>query len=232
MNIAIITPIYRHTPYLNRMLASVLWQLHPGDSVHLACEREEYQAIENYLASLNVPSVVSLRVREVGEPNCASARNAAIGHTSAEWLKFLDADDLLAPFALASFRAERIPETVHCIAGGQVKVVDEKVCGMGISGWNGIEQWNPTVPSMTFVRASAFHEVDGFDSRIGFEEDWDLWLRLRWKYGMGCFGTVRWPVCYYCINPAERAARTSSHQVEGMDVREYFAKTYGITPLR
>lgn len=235
MNIAIIIPIYRHTYHLERVLNSVLWQLESGDRVQLICEREEYQAIEAVLQSLHVPREknVYLHARMTGDANCASARNFGIDSVeSADWIKFLDADDVLAPFALAAFRAERIPDTVQCVAGRQVKVVDGRIAGWGIPNWKVIEHANPTVPSMTFVRMSAFETVGGFDPRISFEEDWDLWLKLRKAYGMQGFAAVQWPVCYYWISQAERAAKNPSHQVEGMDVREYFGKTYGITPYR
>ena len=68
------------------------------------------------------------------------------------------------------------------------------------------------------------------DERIDFEGDWDFWLRLR-KAGHK-FAIHRRPFCCYCIDDEARAAaeKVRTHKVEGMDVRAYLAKTYGITP--
>lgn len=236
MNIAIVTPIWKMTHHVPRLLDSVLWQLRPDDLICLVCEREEYDALNGLLIQrgLSGHANISLTTRTTGQANCASARNYGVKRlvSGYDWVKFLDADDLLAPFALETFRAMAIPDGVHCVAGAQYKVVDGKLHGMGISNWKSIERVNPSVPSMAFVRRSAFDAVGGFDDRISFEEDWDFWLRLRRAYGIGCFAAVDWPVCYYWISQAERTAKRPSHQVEGMDVREYFAKTYGITPAR
>jgi hypothetical protein len=87
---------------------------------------------------------------------------------------------------------------------------------------------NPILVSMAFVRRGAALSVSGFDERIEFEEDWDFWLRLRsvgWQ-----FAIHRRPFCCYCVDDAERADKVRSHQVEGMDVREYLAKKYGVKP--
>lgn len=248
MSIAIITPIYQHTQHLRKLLDSVLWQLHEDDVLILCCVQSEMSEIGTALEKLiDCPSPNVFLVSDLsGYISCARQRNSAIDGRQQEWLKFLDADDVLAPFALETFRQMKIPETVHCIAGGAMKVVDGSVRGFGIPDWKNIEHSNPAVPSMTFLRRTAFKKVNGFNPQIGFEEDWDLWLRLRREFGMGCFATVQWPVCYYWIDQAERARRShifkhtltvpdyegGASRTKTVDVREYFAKTYGITPIR
>ena len=179
---------------------------------------------------------------------CASARNEAVSHAgqAIDWLKFLDADDLLAPFALSTFRQMTIEDRMQCVGGAQLKVVNGKVMGLQIPKPQLMDRVNPMVPSMCFVRAAAFAKAGGFDNRIGFEEDWDLWLKLRREYGIEGFGIMPQPLCYYTIDEAERAAkRQPSHLVEDpdskaaegaepkmIDVREYLAKVYGIKPDR
>jgi len=238
MNIVIIAPIYRQLPHLQRFLDSVCWQLKLGDQLVLCCEQEEYNAIEIILASYRgYAGDVLLVANTAGVASCAAARNMALSRMSMkppiDWVKFLDADDVLAPFALETFRQMKIPDQVQCIAGPQLKVVDGRVVGMGVPDWNVITRRNPAVPSMTFVRQSAVDKVGGFNPRICFEEDYDFWLRLRRDFGMGAFANVSWPVCYYWINQMERAAKAPvDHTYEGVDVREYFAREYAITPER
>ena len=239
MNIAIITPIYKHTQHLRRLLDSCLWQMTPPDELILCCERDEEGALRIFLEDyykLAPEDNVRLVVNDSGHANAAGARNAALkkmGGYADGWVKFLDADDVLAPFALETFRLTPAPPQVQCVAGTQLKVLSGRIVGMGMPDWKVIERRNPTLPSMTFVRRSAVEKVGCFNSEINFEEDYDFWLRLRANFGMGAFANVSWPVCYYWIDQAERAAKPAvSHQINGMDVREYFAREYAITPER
>ncbi len=215
-------PLLKH---LRRCVDSVLWQLMPGDEcvvVSDGCELPvECDGPWLKKVCLTVAHGVS------------SARNYGALHVaSGKWIKFLDADDLLAPFALNAFRAiePKLPEKVAVVAGSQIKVHNGIVQGTqdppDIA--RVIAHANPILVSMAFVRREAALRVRGFDERIEFEEDWDFWLRLRqagWQ-----FAIHRRPFCCYCVDDAERAAKVRSHQVEGMDVREYLARTYGIKP--
>jgi glycosyltransferase involved in cell wall biosynthesis len=238
MSISIIIPVapqFQHaSKYLMRCLASVVWQLAPLDEIIIE------GGSESILRGAALPLLGDSHIRFLPElPNrgISASRNRAIRASTGEWIKFLDCDDLLAPFALDQFRALNIQPHLQLITGPQIKVVNgvprhettrERPC------MNAIHTYNPTLPSMTFVRRSAFDAVGGFNEGIHFEEDWDFWLRLRRVFGLGCFGTVGFPICYYWIDEQERQDKTADHTVEcqgeRLDVREYFRREYGVHP--
>lgn len=238
MSISIIIPVapqFQHaSKYLMRCLASVVWQLAPLDEIIIE------GGSESILRGAALPILGDPHIRFLPEePNrgISASRNRAIRASTGDWIKFLDCDDLLAPFALDQFRALNIQPHLQMITGPQIKVVNgvpHYEAARERPGMSAINMFNPTLPSMTFVRRLAFEAVGGFNEGIHFEEDWDFWLRLRWEFGMGCFGTVGFPICYYWIDEAERQGKTADHTVayhgERLDVREYFRRVYGVRP--
>lgn len=243
-SIAVIIPVYKQMRYLPRCLASVATQLRFYESVVVAYSHEESAEIEHFQKECPwamMAKYVCSPPKTVWGP--AQARNEGIRHLSAileatqnacDWLKFLDADDVLAPFALEAFRECEIPDSVQVVSGAMVKVVDGKITGLCQTNWGMIGIHNPALVSGCFVRRTAFFRVGGFDERIHFEEDWDFWLRIQKEFPGRPFGGMPWPVCYYWISEAERAAKVRDHTIEyegaRIDVREYFKRHYGITP--
>ncbi len=213
---------------LGRCLASIRWQLAPGDELIVHSDG-------GCLPDADL--VKGCRKIATGQRRgISAARNTAVQAATGTWIKFVDVDDLLAPFALEAFRKAQISSFIHVVAGDQFVVHNGQVTGyrpadaerIGAS----IQFVNPLLVSACFIWKKALLEVGGFDERIHFEEDWDLWLKLRRHYGMKCFGTMSAAFCYYTIDDALRAAKQRDHTVDGRDVREHLAVTYGITPQR
>ena len=210
-------PMRRH---LRRCLDSVLWQLNPEDECIVVCD-----------GFVEPESSASCSFIPLPEPEgVAAARNHGLEAASGDWVKFLDVDDLLSPFALNAFRAkvDSIPGNVAVISGQQIRVHNGLVEGtfepFVVDQF--IDKQNPLLVSMVFVRRSHALAVGGFDPRIEFEEDWDFWLRLhRANYR---FRSVPTPFCYYWIDDAERREKRRNHRVQGVHVREYLRKTYNL----
>jgi hypothetical protein len=56
----------------------------------------------------------------------------------------------------------------------------------GAEAYRFIVMWNPNPTSSGVIyRTAAFREVGGYDRRINWGEDWEIWLRLarRWQVG-------------------------------------------------
>jgi GT2 family glycosyltransferase len=234
--LAIIIPCYQQWRHLDRCLDSVLWQLERSDRVIVVSEQEEKDSGRALAAEQGCRSSrVIFRHGECGQRwGVSKSRNEGVkAAEGCDWIKFLDADDVLAPFALDGFRKlAHVPSEIQVVSGGMYQVVDGRLNSQLLhSQWSQIEFFNPSLVSACFIRRSAFEAVGGFDEGIGFEEDWDLWLRLWKRNGRG-FARVEWPVCYYWIDAAERAAKVRDHSVEyngeRMDVREYFRRHHRI----
>jgi glycosyltransferase involved in cell wall biosynthesis len=229
-----------HAPllqYLSRAAESVLWQLEDSDQLIIVGDRVGDDGELEVVRGPRSAWVSTYVQRREVLSGVSATRNLGLAHAIGQWIKFLDADDVLAPFALAHFRAlvaKGLPEKVGVVAGGLMRVHNGVVTGLqnppDINAV--ITKVNPLLVSVAFVRRAAASAVAGFDARIDFEEDWDFWLRLRqagWE-----FAWCGVPFCYYWIADAERAEKEQArtHRVEGVDVRDYLAKTYGITPQR
>jgi glycosyltransferase involved in cell wall biosynthesis len=221
MKISVVVTV--HPPmrkHLRRCLDSVLWQLSSEDECVVVCDGFVEPEPSASCSFLSIPEPAGV----------AAARNHGLQAATGDWIKFMDADDLLSPFALNAFRAKvnSIPDNVAVICGQQVKVHNGLVVGtcdpLVVDQF--IEKENPLLVSMAFVRRSHAIAVGGFDPRIEFEEDWDFWLRLyRANYR---FRSIPTPFCYYWIDDVERGEKRRKHLVDGVHVRDYLRKKYNL----
>jgi glycosyltransferase involved in cell wall biosynthesis len=107
----------------------------------------------------------------------ADARNAGFARTRTPHVLFLDADDRLAPGALAAMREalERHPEASFAY-GHQLLFGD----------WNAVIRFPPYDPlrlldrhligPTALTRREVLDDTGGFDAEFGTFEDWELWL--------------------------------------------------------
>jgi glycosyltransferase involved in cell wall biosynthesis len=227
--ICVLIPLHNQAEYLFRALSSVVWQIGSQDEIIVVDD-----------ASTDLPAGPAalpfrdrvLWLRNPERRGVSYSRNLGIRRSRADWIKFLDADDMLAPFALDLVRRAHPPvsEAIQVVAGGCHRIVDHRyhdyLCGDDGS-LRRILEVNPLLPSAVFVRRGALLEVGLFDERIDFEEDWDLWLRLHDRFGLAAFATTTAPVCYYWINHKERQQKRREAKVDEIPVREYFRRRYG-----
>ncbi len=126
-SIALIIPVRNQDTTLARALSSVVWQLSPMDELIVvddASTDPPCQKIEDSIGRRVLWLRNSLRA------GVAQARNRGIERSRAEWIKFLDADDVLAPFALDFLRevVPRMPASVQVVAGAWYRLGDGARC--------------------------------------------------------------------------------------------------------
>jgi glycosyltransferase involved in cell wall biosynthesis len=135
-----------------------------------------------------------LRVlRHPGRRGVSAARNTGIAAARGEWLAFLDSDDLWLPDKLARqiFLLEGQPELLICQTeetwvrrGVRVNkpAVHRKVAGRIFLPSLGRCMISP---SAVILHRRLLQEHGGFDATLPAAEDYDLWLRLTWRYEVG-----------------------------------------------
>jgi hypothetical protein len=133
------------------------------------------------------------RIRYVWQENQGEsvARNHGIELARGEYIALLDSDDLWLPEKLARqvavLDANTDADMVFCqawIINKQGQRIGESPHGAGLRDSDlALEQlcFENKISgscSTAVVRRSVFDQIGGFDTRIRFAEDWDLWLRM------------------------------------------------------
>lgn len=183
--VSVIIPTYNRREYLSRAIDSVLGQTYPGFEL-LVVDDGSTDETPDLLKAYGR----DIRVIRQANTGVSSARNAGIRAAGGELIALLDSDDSWLPEKLAHqvdfFRAS--PQAMICqtqeiwIRNG--KRVNPKKRHRKFSGMI-FEKTLPLClvsPSAVMMRASLFREVGLFDERLPACEDYDLWLRITWKY--------------------------------------------------
>lgn len=227
-SVCVLIPVYNQARYLYRAIASVIWQLGPQDELIVvddaSTDRIAHCGLEPFRKKI-------LWLTNSTRQGVSFSRNRGIHASNADWIKFLDADDILAPFALDVVRglSTAIATEAKVVSGGCHRISNSRyvdyICGND-ENMRWIHDNNPTLPSAAFVRRETLLDVGLFDVRMDENEDWDLWLRIHEKFGSGAFYFVQQPLCYYWIDDEERRAKHRHSTVDGLPVLDYLTQRY------
>ncbi len=184
--VSVVIPTYNRAALLPRAIRSVLSQTFPdiecivvddGSTDHTAALVEGFQDPRLRFLRLSVN-------RGVGH-----ARNVGIQSARGELIAFLDSDDEWLPQKLER-QVKRMRETadpgvavIYCLscqydgAADRMKphrtiIYEGDVFGHLLTGWC------PPTASLFLVKRASLQEIGGFDERLPYAEDHDLWLRL------------------------------------------------------
>lgn len=180
--VSVIVPTYNSARYLSQALDSVLSQTY-----------QDYEIIVVDDGSTDDTQVVLSKYRDVirclSQSNAGSsvARNVGAAVATGRYIAFLDADDRLAPdkLALQVPALENNKELALIASGlnlvdsiGHVQRIEcpwlhqpcidlERLTFVGLVGVHG-----------TLLRRTWFDQVNGFDARLRYCQDMDLWWRI------------------------------------------------------
>ena len=187
--VSVIIPTYNRAAAVQEAVASVLAQ---------TCRDFELLVVDDGSTDGTAAALArcggEIRVlRSPRRQGVSAARNAGIAAARGEWLAFLDSDDLWLPEKLARQMAfmsahpglllsqtEEIwmrwgvkvnPPRSHGKEGGRIFLRSLERCLVS--------------PSAVVLHRRLLEDHGGFDEDLPAAEDYDLWLRLSWRYEVG-----------------------------------------------
>jgi glycosyltransferase involved in cell wall biosynthesis len=187
--VSVIIPTFNRAGWITQAVASVLAQTYEDFEILVVDDGSTDATLENL-----APLGRRLRlVRSARRRGVSAARNLGIKAARGEWLAFLDSDDLWLPEKLArqaAYLAAR-PELLICqteeiwVRHG-VRVNPPKTHRQtgGEIFWRSLERCSVS-PSAVMLHRRLLDEVGLFDENLPAAEDYDLWLRVAWRYPVG-----------------------------------------------
>jgi glycosyltransferase involved in cell wall biosynthesis len=184
---SVIIPAYNAAPWIAEAIRSVLNQDFPELELIVVNDGSTDETEE-------IASAFGDRIRIVTKPNggSASARNAGLRVARGEYIAFLDGDDLWTRDKLRlqmNFLKRNSLRWVYCDGYSFQDGTGEMLSRFGdlwtfhrghilehLYVHNFIPSGSPV------ISRSIFEELGGFDERVRFAEDWEMWLRIAAAY--------------------------------------------------
>jgi len=187
--VSVIIPTYNRAGWVVEAAASVLAQTW-RDFELLVVDDGSNDATLEALAPFRAAIKLIRRRRRRG---VAAARNLGAAAARGEWLAFLDSDDLWLPDKLARQMAYLAahPNLLICQTdevwvrrGVRVNKPQTHLKTGGRIFFQALERCSVS-PSAVILQRRLFEDAGGFDEGLPAAEDYDLWLRLGWRYEVG-----------------------------------------------
>ncbi|HEY8711012.1 MAG TPA: glycosyltransferase [Burkholderiaceae bacterium] len=195
-SVSVVMPCYNASRYIAAAIRSVLDQEYPGPLDILVVD--DGSTDDSVRIASGFKHVTVLRQTNMGP---AAARNLALGHSHAEFIAFLDADDLWIPGSLRP-RVECLVQNpdVAVVFGDFTRWtpaaaatdsdtespdrLPESVSDAVASGWLFPEiLLDPIVHIITIVaRREVFASVGDFDRNLRTGEDYEFWIRVARRF--------------------------------------------------
>jgi glycosyltransferase involved in cell wall biosynthesis len=183
--VSVVLPTFNRRGFLQQAVESVLAQTRPADEL-IVVDDGSTDDTADLLAGYGD----RLMVIRQDNRGVSAARNAGIRRAKGAFVALLDSDDYWLPEKLEAQLSffERHPDAMLCqteetwMRNG--KRVNPKNRHRKYSGMI-FEKTLPLClvsPSAVMIRKELFREVGLFDESLPACEDYDMWLRISWKY--------------------------------------------------
>jgi glycosyltransferase involved in cell wall biosynthesis len=180
--VSVIIPTYNHRDFVVDALKSVFAQTFTDFEVIVINDGSPDDT-----ASVLKPWIDNGRIRYIEQPNAgvAAARNRGLGEAHADFVAFLDDDDLWPSDKLQWQVAFLLQHRNVAIVAGIAQLVDasgealrKTKCTAAITFDGLFEASRIASPGQTLMRIESVRSVGGFNPAIYGADDWDLYLRL------------------------------------------------------
>jgi glycosyltransferase involved in cell wall biosynthesis len=188
-HISIIIPTYNRSDFVQKAVESVYRQTYQ-DFTLIIVDDGSTDTTHTSLAAVLKKDAHYIYQDHAG---VSAARNTGIRASDAEWLAFLDSDDYWLPQKLAQQVAFHRHNPEYLISqtyerwirhGKRVNQMKKHTKFAGMI----YEKCLPLcliTPSSVMIHRSVFDDVGLFDETLPACEDYDLWLRVAYKYQIG-----------------------------------------------
>jgi glycosyltransferase involved in cell wall biosynthesis len=206
--LTILIPAYRCGDYLPAAVASALHA--PARQILIT---DDGSGPEGLKVARELEAANPGRVRVLASPitrGTAVNLNEAAKHVETPYFAKLDGDDVLVPGYLAmAFPMIASRPELAILAGRDLRIAADEATKFqpellpsarrpqsvnimsGAEAYRFIVMWNPNPTSSGVIfRTAAFREVGGYDPRIQWGEDWEIWLRLAQHWEVGYIDSV------------------------------------------
>lgn len=195
--VAIIIPAYNACDFLEETVRSAANQTVGKVEVIIVNDGSK----DGTLDLANSLSKKLSNVTVINKPNggVSSARNTGFNHTKAEFVAFLDADDIIHPDAIERKLTLFNDPNVGLVHGNLELIdADSKPTGVimrGKSGWvlDDLLEWKGTViptPSSILVKRTVIEKVGGFNESLSNNADQEFFFRVTKHYKVGQVDSV------------------------------------------
>jgi len=214
MKVAVVIPCHNVAALVPRAIASVRDQGIAGLEVIAVDDASDDGTLEALRA---IPSDAHARLRVIALParsGACAARNAGMAATDAEWVQFLDADDVLRPGKIPRQMAIAVAANADAVIGGYVNRFEDGRAGEDVLPLAG-DPWMALVctrlgtTSANLFRRQAVIDAGGWDPDLRSSQDYELLFRML-KRG----ATVSWDpaICCEVLKRARGSiSRTDEH---------------------
>lgn len=216
MSVAVVIPVRDRPQLLAEAIESIQAQTLRVDEIIVVDDASTDQTPDVALEMAKRDARIRL-LRQPERGGASKARNLGVAQTDAEYIAFLDSDDLWSPnklqLQLAKLHAN--PKAVASFTGIRYLQADgykdePLPAALGPTQLREINVLGST--STAVVRRDTFLDVGGFDEGLPSCQDWDLWLRLE---RAGDFELISDPLLIYRRADTARISANPTNVLNG-----------------
>jgi len=190
--IDVIVPVYNGEKYIAEALGSITAQTCPPRTI-IVVDDGSTDATVDIIMQARSGSGIEIKYLKTPNSGLSSARNHGLKASTAEYVAFLDADDVWLP--------DKLSEQIRIFKNSPFRQLGVVYCDYALIDENGNEAAGvPIHPdneirgevfmkllggnfisgscSAALVRRECFSEAGYFDEALSAVEDWDMWLRI------------------------------------------------------
>lgn len=187
MRVAVVIPCYNVARFIEESLRSVFDQEHK--EIELICvDNNSTDSTWEVLQSL-CEIHASLKIEKELKPGAPAARNRGLELSSADWIQFLDADDILLPNKISSQlqAIEGISEAAIIVGDYErldLSTNERQEISANRNEWHGLINNRLGITSANLFHRNALEEVGGFDETLKSSQEYDLMFRIMQNHSV------------------------------------------------